>query len=59
MIVPFSDNLNRIDISSSYDRYGLILEQIQMPLFSHLNLSHVTMFSPALSVSSSSLPAFV
>ena len=38
---PFSDNLNRIDIRSSYDRYDFQI------LYSHitLNLSSVTMFS--------------
>ena len=58
---PFYDNLNRINIRSSNDRYGLILEYIKYRsyIFSHhLNLSSVTVFSPAFSVSSSSLPAF-
>ena len=45
---------------SSYDRYGLTLEYIKYRsyIFSRLNLSSVTAFSPAFSVSSSSLPAF-
>ena len=38
---------------------GLILEWNTDPWFSHINLSSVTMFSPAFSVSSSSLPAFL
>ena len=57
MIAPFLTTY-RIDIRSSYDRYDLILEWNTDPIFSHLSLSSVTMFSPVFSVSSSSLPAF-
>ena len=56
---PFSDNLNRIDIRFSYDdRYGLKFEWNTDPIFSHINLSFVTMFSPAFSVSSSCFFSF-
>ena len=60
---PYSDSLNRIDIRSSYRLVMIgtgmvILEQTTDPIFSHLNLSFVTIISLAFSISSSSLPAF-
>ena len=55
---PFPGNLNRLDIRSSFDRYDLIFEWNTDPIFSHLNLSSVTVFSPTCYVSSSSLRAF-
>ena len=56
---PFSDNLNRIDIRSSYDRYGLILEY--MKYRSYILISqyvHCHRVFSGFSVSSSSLLFF-